>query len=126
MGVPVIQFPEDVLMMQELLWKVRPDVIVECGIAHGSSLVLYASILEIIGHGKVVGVDCEIRKHNEVTVRAHPMAHRIELIEGSSIDPDTVEQVKAHCRGAKTVLIVLDSNTKPRMLLRRFVIMHQW
>ncbi|MDA1100639.1 MAG: CmcI family methyltransferase [Proteobacteria bacterium] len=110
LGVPTIQFPEDVVLLQELIWRLRPDVIVECGIAHGGSLLLYATICEVIGHGKIVGVDVEIRKYNRVAIQAHPLADRIKLIEGSSIDPDTVAQVEAHCRGAGRVLVLLDSN----------------
>lgn len=110
LGVPTIQFPEDVVLLQELIWRLHPDVIVECGIAHGGSLLLYATICEVIGHGKVVGVDVEIRKYNRVAIQAHPLAGRITLIEGSSIDPGTVTQVEAHCRGARRVLVLLDSN----------------
>lgn len=107
---PVIQFPTDIVAMQELLWKIKPDVVVETGVAHGGSLVLSASILELIGNGKVVGVDIEIRPHNRAAIDAHALKHRIELIEGSSIAPDTVAAVKKATEGAKTVVVVLDSN----------------
>ena len=110
LGRPVIQFPMDIVAVQELLWKVRPDVVVETGVAHGGSLVLSASILQLIGTGKVVGVDIEIRKHNRAAIEAHPLAHRIELIEGSSVDEGTMTAVRRAVGDAKTVLVFLDSN----------------
>ena len=110
LGVPIIQLPEDIVAMQELLWEVKPDVVIECGIAHGGSLVLYASVLELIGNGRVIGVDVEIRRHNRAMIDAHPLAHRIELIEGSSIDPATVSEVARRCVGSDRVVVVLDSN----------------
>jgi cephalosporin hydroxylase len=110
LGRPVIQFPSDIVAIQELIWKIRPDVIVETGVAHGGSLVLSASILELIRHGKVVGVDIEIRPHNRLAIEAHPLAHRIDLIEGSSISPDTFAAVRAAVGDATSVLVMLDSN----------------
>ena len=107
---PVIQFPSDIVAIQELLWKIKPDVVIETGVAHGGSLVLSASILELIGKGKVIGIDIEIRPHNRVAIEAHSLKHRIELIEGSSIDVDTVSAVKKASAGAKSVLVILDSN----------------
>lgn len=110
LGRPLIQFPTDIVAMQELIWTVQPDVIVETGVAHGGSLVLSASILELLGKGKVVGVDIEIRAHNRAAIEAHPLKHRIELIEGSSIAEDTIASVKkAICNGQK-IMVVLDSN----------------
>ena len=110
LGRPVIQFPTDIIAVQELIWKLQPDVIVETGVAHGGSLVLSASILELIGKGKVIGVDIEIRKPNREAIEAHPVAHRIELLEGSSVDTATLASVKAKIQGANTVLVLLDSN----------------
>jgi cephalosporin hydroxylase len=110
LGVRIIQLPEDIVAMQELLWQLKPDVVVECGIAHGGSLILTASILELIGNGKVVGVDIDIRPHNREVVEKHALARRISLIEGSSIAPEVAEKVREACRGAHTVLVVLDSN----------------
>ena len=110
MGRPIIQYPQDIVAMQELIWRVKPDCIVECGVAHGGSLVLYASLLELLGAGKVIGVDIEIRPHNRQAIEAHPMAKRIELIEGSSIEPAIVARVKAAAAGAKRVMVVLDSS----------------
>lgn len=109
LGIPVIQLPEDVLMMQELLWKVRPDVIVECGVAHGGALVLYASLLELLGKGQVVGVDVEIRKYNRLAIESHPLSHRITLIEGDSVADDTFVEVASNIRPGDKVLVALDS-----------------
>ena len=110
MGIPIIQFPEDICMMQELIWKVRPDIIIECGVAHGGSLVFYASLLELLGRGQVIGVDVEIRHYNRVAITNHPMAPRITLIEGSSISREVVARIKKRIRNAKKVMVVLDSN----------------
>lgn len=109
MGRPIIQYPQDMIAMQEILWKVRPDLIVETGIAHGGSLVYYASLCELIGHGEVLGIDIDLRAHNRVALETHPMAKRIRLLQGSSTDPAIVEQVRAQAAG-KRVLVVLDSN----------------
>ncbi|HWO45205.1 MAG TPA: CmcI family methyltransferase, partial [Methylomirabilota bacterium] len=76
LGIPIIQTPEDIVMMQELIWKVRPDVVIECGVAHGGALVLYASILDLIGRGRVIGVDVEIRKYNRLALQSHPLSRR--------------------------------------------------
>ncbi|PTT25718.1 cephalosporin hydroxylase family protein [Pseudomonas sp. HMWF021] len=109
MGRPIIQFPQDMIAMQEIIWSVQPDIIVETGIAHGGSLVFYASMLELIGHGEVLGVDIDIRQHNREAIEAHPMSKRIRMIQGSSIDPSIVDQVRQQVEGKK-VLVVLDSN----------------
>jgi len=111
MGRPIIQYPQDMIAMQEIIWDVRPDVIVETGVAHGGSLIYYASLLQLLGgEGRVVGVDIEIRPHNRTAIEAHPMASRITLIEGSSVAPDVVTAVRKLASGARTVLVVLDSN----------------
>lgn len=110
LGRPIIQFPTDIVAVQELLWKIRPDLVIETGVAHGGSLVLSASILELIGQGRVLGVDVEIRPHNRAAIEAHPLKHRIDLIEGSSIAPDTIAAVRQAASGAKTILVFLDSN----------------
>jgi cephalosporin hydroxylase len=110
LGIPVIQVPCDIVAMQELIWRLRPDWIVECGVAHGGSAVLYASICELAGKGRVLGVDAEIRKFNRAAISAHPLAHRIELIEGGSTDEATFRRVQAAVSGASRVLVVLDSN----------------
>jgi len=110
LGRPIIQFPTDIVAIQELLWKVQPDVVIETGVAHGGSLILSASILELLGRGKVIGVDIEIRPHNRAAIEAHPLKRRIELIEGSSIAPDTVATVRKLTGDAKVVLVIFDSN----------------
>jgi cephalosporin hydroxylase len=109
LGIPIIQLPEDMVVMQELIWKVRPDVIVESGVAHGGALILYASILELLGRGRVIGVDVEIRKYNRLAIEAHPLSHRIELIEGDSLADETVSTVRSRIRPGERVLVALDS-----------------
>ena len=109
LGRPIIQFPQDVMAVQEILWQVRPDLVVETGVARGGSLVLSASILELVGHGEVLGIDIEIRPHNRRTIEAHPLSKRIRLIEGSSTDPAVVKEVRAAAEGCSGVVVILDS-----------------
>ena len=110
MGRPVIQLPEDMIRLQEVIWDLKPDVLVETGVAHGGSLIFYASLFEAMGKGRVVGVDIEIRPHNRAAIEAHPMNRRIDLVEGSSTAPEVLDQVKALIKPGETVLVVLDSN----------------
>jgi cephalosporin hydroxylase len=110
LGIPIIQLPEDILMVQELVWKLRPDVIIESGVAHGGALVLYASILELLGRGRVIGVDIEIRKYNRLAIESHPMARRITLVEGSSTDPATVADIRDLVQPGQRTMVMLDSN----------------
>lgn len=110
LGIPIIQTPEDIVMMQEVIWKVRPDVIIECGVAHGGALGLYASILEMTGKGHVIGVDVEIRKYNRLALQSHPMSRRFTLIEGSSVEDATLQQVHDMIRPDDKVMVTLDSN----------------
>jgi cephalosporin hydroxylase len=111
LGRPVIQYPQDLLAMQEILWRVRPDIVVETGIAHGGSLVFYASILELIGGpGRVIGVDIDIRAHNRTAIEQHRLASRITLIQGSSIDDAIAAQVRSLCPPGARALVALDSN----------------
>jgi cephalosporin hydroxylase len=110
LGRPIIQLPEDVLRVQEMIHRLRPDVIVETGVAHGGSLVFYASLCQVMGRGRVVGVDVEIRPHNRAALDAHPLRPLITLIEGSSTDPAIVEQVRAQIGPDERVLVLLDSN----------------
>lgn len=110
MGRPIIQLPEDMIRIQELIWRVRPDVIVETGVAHGGSLVFYASLLSAMGKGRVIGIDIDIRKPNRQAIEQHPMAPRIMLIEGSSIELATGLAVRTAIDPTETVLVVLDSN----------------
>ena len=111
LGRPIIQFPQDIVALQELVWEVRPDVIVETGVAHGGGTVFFASMLELLGgDGRVVGIDVEVRPHNRAALREHPLWHRIELIEGSSADPEVVARVRRRLKPADRVLVVLDSD----------------
>lgn len=110
LGRPMIQLPEDVLRVQEAIWSLKPDVIVETGVAHGGSLIFYASLCQLAGRGRVIGVDIEIRPHNRRAIEAHPLADRIQLIEGSSVDPAVVRQVRTVTERASCVLVLLDSN----------------
>lgn len=117
LGRPMIQLPEDMLRIQEIIYLVKPDVLIETGVAHGGSLVFYASLFKSMGKGRVVGVDIEIRPHNRKAIEAHELSPFITLIEGSSIAPDTVARVSGQISPHETVLVVLDSNhTKAHVL----------
>lgn len=111
MGRPIIQAPQDVVGLQEIIWSVKPDLIIETGIAHGGSIIFSASMLELLGgNGKVVGIDIDIRPHNRAEIENHPMFKRIELIQGSSIDKGIAAQVSEIAAGYERVMVVLDSN----------------
>jgi cephalosporin hydroxylase len=111
LGRPVIQLPQDLIAMQEIIWRVKPDLIIETGIAMGGSLIFYASMLELLGQdGHVLGIDIDIRAHNRVAIENHPMFKRITMIQGSSVDEQVAQQVKDFSEGRKRVLVVLDSN----------------
>ena len=110
MGRPIIQYPQDMIAMQEIIWELKPDLIIETGIAHGGSLIFYASLLELIGKGEVLGIDIDIRKHNRNEIESHPMFKRIRMLEGSSLSKEIVEQAAEVAKDKKTVLVSLDSN----------------
>lgn len=116
MGRPIIQYPQDMIAMQEIVWEVKPDLIIETGIAHGGSLIFSASMLELIAAcdgvegGEVLGIDIEIRPHNRKAIEEHPMYKRISMIEGSSIAPEVISQVIEKAKGKKRILVCLDSN----------------
>jgi len=126
LGRPIIQYPQDIVAVQELIWQIRPDLIIETGIAHGGSLVMSASMLALLEYcdaveqgkpldpanpkRKVLGIDIEIRPHNREAIEAHPMASRIQMIEGSSIDPQVIEAVHAIAQNYQSILVCLDSN----------------
>ena len=111
LGRPVIQFPQDLIAMQEIIWKIQPSVIIETGVARGGSLIFYASLLELIGgDGQVIGIDVDIREHNRVEIEKHPMSRRITLLEGSSVSEDIVQTVTQLASDRSPVLVVLDSN----------------
>jgi cephalosporin hydroxylase len=123
---PIIQYPQDIVALQEIVWEVRPDLIIETGIAHGGSLILSASMLALLDYcdaaeagqtldpqatqRRVLGIDIDIRPHNRTAIEAHPMAHRINMIEGSSIDPEIIAQVHEVAKRHKRVVVILDSN----------------
>lgn len=109
LGRPIIQLPEDMFRLQELIYTLRPDVIVETGVAHGGSLIFYASLCKVMGHGRVVGVDIDVRPHNRAAIESHPLSSSIKLIEGSSIDPVIVESVYSQIEPDERVLVLLDS-----------------
>ena len=111
MGRPIIQLPEDMVTVQEILWRVKPQLVIETGVAHGGSLVYSASLLEAMGtDGHVVGVDIDIRDHNRRAIEAHPMKKRISLIQGSSVSEEVMGEVREKARGKSPVLVMLDSN----------------
>ena len=126
MSRPIVQYPQDMIALQEIIWCVKPDLIIECGIAHGGSLVYSASILAMLDYceaaenneplnphlttSKVLGIDIDIRSHNRAAIDAHPLKHKIEMIEASSIEPDTIAQVKAFAANYKNIMVILDSH----------------
>lgn len=126
LGRPIIQYPQDIVAIQELIWNVKPDLIIETGIAHGGSLILSASMLAMIElceatqrettldprnvQRKVIGIDIDIREHNRKAIMAHPLSNRIELLQGSSVDDEIVAVISAKARAAKNVMVFLDSN----------------
>lgn len=111
MGRPIIAFPQDMIAMQEIIWEIKPDLIIETGIAHGGSIIYYASLLELIGgDGLVLGIDIDIREHNRQLIEKHPMFRRIKMIEGSSISEAVFSKVEEIAFKKKKVLVCLDSN----------------
>ena len=110
LGRPIIQLPEDMIRIQEVIYALKPDVIVETGVAHGGSLIFHASLCRAMGKGRVIGIDIEIRPHNRKAVAEHELAGYITMIEGSSIDPEVVGRAHALVRPGDTVLVILDSN----------------
>ena len=118
LGVPIIQIPPDIIAMQEMVWSCRPQVIVETGVARGGSLILFASLLQLLGDGLAIGVDVDIRAHNRRTIEEHALGHRIRLVEGSSTVPATLEQVRELTRDSERVMVVLDSDHTHDHVLR--------
>lgn len=126
MGRPIIQYPQDMVAIQELIWQIKPDLVIETGIAHGGSLILSASMLALLDYcdavetgqtldpnssrRRVLGVDIDIRAHNRSAIEAHPMAHRIDMIQGSSIAPEVVTEVHKRATGHERIMVILDSN----------------
>ncbi len=117
LGVPVIQTPEDLVLLQELIFKLQPDFILEIGIAHGGGMIFEASLLELLGKGKVIGVDIEIREHNKKVIEMHPLVKRIEMIQGNSISKEVIKEIKKRIPKSSKVIVCLDSNhAKPHVL----------
>jgi cephalosporin hydroxylase len=109
LGRPIIQIPQDIVALQEIIWKVKPDLIIETGIAHGGGLIFYASMLELIGKGKVLGIDIDIREYNRKEIEKHKMAKRIKMIGGSSVDKEVIKEVTKIVRKHKKIMVCLDS-----------------
>jgi cephalosporin hydroxylase len=110
LGRPIIKYPNDIILMQELIWKIKPDLIVDVGIAHGGSIIFCASLLELIGKGEVIGIDIDIREHNKCEIEKHPMIKRIRMIEGSSISKEIISELKKIVKNIEKVMVFLDSN----------------
>jgi cephalosporin hydroxylase len=110
LGRPIVQLPEDMIRVQEVIYRLRPDVIIETGVAHGGSLIYYASLCQIMEHGRVIGIDIEIRPHNRQAIEAHEMNPRITLIEGNAVSPEVVQRVHSMVKSGESVLVILDSN----------------
>ena len=117
MGRPIIQLPEDMIRIQEVIYQVRPDVIVETGVAHGGSLVFYASLCKAMGRGRVIGIDVEIRPHNRKAIEEHELFEYISLVEGSSVEPQTIANVKSFVKPGEKVFVVLDSDHSKQHVL---------
>src|SRR5579864_8965224 len=119
LGRPVIQYPQDLIALQEIIWSVKPDLIVETGIAHGGSLVFYASLLELIGGpGKVIGIDNDIRAHNRAAIETHPLSGRISMVQGSSVNDAVARSAFDAAHDKERVLVILDSNHTHAHVLR--------
>lgn len=111
LGVPIIQIPQDIVAMQEIIWRIKPDLIIETGVAHGGSIVFYASLMELLGaDGHVLGIDIDIRDHNRRVLESHPMRRRYTLVEAPSTGDAALAEVRRHASGRKTVIVCLDSN----------------
>jgi len=124
LGIPIIQLPEDMILMQELIFKIQPDIIIETGIAHGGSIIYYASLLELLDKGKVIGVDIEIREHNRKVIERHPMFKRIKLIEGDSTSKKTIEKIRKIIPKDSKVIVCLDSNHAKNHVLKELQLYH--
>jgi cephalosporin hydroxylase len=123
LGLPIIQYPQDIVALQEIVWRTKPDMIIETGVARGGSVLLYASLLELVkGDGVVVGVDIDIRKHNRKKITKHALNHRIRLIENSSTDAATVDEIMKLSREKKRIMVSLDSNHTHEHVLKELEI----
>jgi len=110
LGVPIIQLSNDIMVQQEIVWRTRPQLIIETGVARGGSMIFLASLLELIGEGEVLGIDIDIRDHNRDSIESHPLSKRVSLIEGPSVGDDVLAQVRAKAEGVERVMVILDSD----------------
>lgn len=111
LGLPIIQTPQDIVAIQEIIWQNKPDIIIETGVARGGSVIFHASILQLLGNdGKVIGIDIDIRPHNRQAIENHPLSQNVILIEGSSVAEETIIQIKSHLKSNAKVMAILDSN----------------
>lgn len=120
-GRPIIQLPEDIIRMQEVIYRLKPDVIIETGIAHGGSLIFYASLCKAMEHGRIIGIDIEIRPHNRKAIEEHELFSYITMLEGSSTDTKIVEQVKNLLKPDEKILVILDSNHTKEHVLQELI-----
>lgn len=118
LGRPIIQYPQDIITLQEIIWKVKPDLIIETGIARGGSIIFSASILELIGSGEVVGIDIDIKNENKKTIKKHPLSKRIQMVEGSSINKKIIKKIEKIAQNKKSILVILDSNHTHKHVLK--------
>ena len=123
LGRPIIQLPQDIVKIQELIWDIQPDFVIETGIAHGGGLILYASILSLIGKGRVVGIDIDLREENEKYIKGHELAPRITIVKGSSVDTKVYSKVREIVAGKnKKILVILDSNHTHAHVLKELLL----
>jgi cephalosporin hydroxylase len=118
LGLPIIQMPTDVVALQEVVWATRPTVIVETGVARGGSVIFFASLLQLLGEGEVIGIDIDIRAHNRSAIEEHALSHRVQLVEGSSVDEGVVARIRDRIPGDARVMVILDSNHTHEHVLR--------
>lgn len=127
LGLPIIQYPQDIIAIQEIIWKTKPNIIIETGVARGGSLMLSASILEILNdRGLVIGVDIDIRDHNRKAIENHPLAKRIRLIEGSSVSKNVINEIDKYIKKNDNVLVILDSNHTHDHVLNELIIYEKY
>lgn len=124
MGRPIIQIPEDMIRVQEVIYQIKPDVIIETGIAHGGSLMFYASLCKVMGKGRVIGIDIDIRPHNRKAIETHELSPLITLVEGSSIASEVIKRVKSFIRPRESVMVILDSSHKKEHVLKELEAYH--
>lgn len=125
LGRPIIQFPHDIIAFQEIIWKVKPDLIIETGVARGGSLIFLSSMLELIGHGNVLGIEIGLRSHNEQAIKKHPMFKRIKILKGSSTDLKIFNQTKEIVKNKKKVMVILDSDHSKNHVFEELILYSQ-